>query len=188
MQTLVEQGVVGIVTGIITTVILYTLKVLWSAKITPFLASLSYQGVEIDGHWSGENHESDSETGTSISNECNLFLTQNAHSLKGTFLYKFKSDDKSFSLEFEVKGYIWEGYITLNYTPKDKRVTSYATSLLKLHDGGISLVGIWLFRDVNNETVNQSPMSLLRAKEFADNNINKSLHDKESTQMPGTTQ
>ena len=62
----------------------------------------------------------------------------------------------------ESAGYIWEGYVTLNFTPKDKRITSYATALVKLHDGGISLVGTWLFRDVAKEGVNQVPLCLFR--------------------------
>ena len=58
-----------------------------------------------------------------------------------------------------------EGYITLNFTPKDKRVTSYATALLKLHDGGQTLVGSWLFRDVIKENVLQASMYLSRQEQ-----------------------
>ncbi len=53
MDTLIEQGTVGIITGILTTAILFTLKVFWSSKVTPFLASIRYQGVQIEGQWSG---------------------------------------------------------------------------------------------------------------------------------------
>lgn len=162
MSSLVEQGVIGIVTGILTAALLYLVKVIWDTKIVPFLISSRYQGVKIDGQWSGYSENNDPEKGDIFKSEFSLFLSQNAHELSGSFLFKFKNNEKEFNLDFDVRGYMWEGYITLNFTPKDKRVTSYATALLKLHDGGHTLIGTWLFRDVIKEFVNQVPMILVR--------------------------
>lgn len=162
MSTLIEQGIFGIVTGIVTTAVLFLIKVIWSSKVVPFLAATRYQGVKIDGQWNGSSKNDNPESGDCFESENNLFLTQSAHELAGSYLFKFKNDQKEFSLDFNVKGYIWEGYVTLNFTPKDKRITSYATALVKLHDGGISLVGTWLFRDVEKEFVNQVPLVLIR--------------------------
>lgn len=168
MSDLIEQSVLGIVTGIITTAFLYAAKVLWTAKVTPFLKRIRYQGVQIDGFWSGTSEVTAEQVaagqlGPPYYSEQSLFLEQNAHELKGSFHFKFKNDFKDFALEFNVTGYMWEGYVTLNFTPKDRRVTSYATSLLKLHDGGVSLIGIWLFRDVEKEFVSQTPLFLARS-------------------------
>ncbi|MHB1175896.1 MAG: hypothetical protein ACYCZJ_12310 [Sulfuriferula sp.] len=162
MDMLLDQGVIGIVTGILTTAILYALKVFWSASLVPFLIALRYQGVKIDGQWTGIGENNDPQQGDIFRSEFSLVLTQNAHNISGSFLFKFKNEQKQFALDFEVRGYMWEGYVTLNFTPKDKRVTSYATSLLKLHDGGQTLRGTWLFRDVISEFVNQVPLLLVR--------------------------
>ncbi len=162
MNELVQQGVIGIVTGILTTVFLYVIKVVWDSKVVPFLITSRYQGVKIDGQWSGSGENNDPDQGEVFKSECSLFLIQNAHSLSGSFLFKFQNNAKEFSLDFEVSGYMWEGYVTLNFTPKDKRITSYATALLKLHDGGHTLIGTWLFRDVIQEFVNQVPLLLVR--------------------------
>lgn len=168
MDTLAQQGVLGIVTGILTTAILFTIKVFWTEKVTPFLASIRYQGVVIAGQWSGfiEITEKDIEEGKlegpPLKSEYSLFLIQNAHNLTGSFLFKFKNPEKEFAIDFNVSGYMWEGYVTLNLTPKDRRITSYATALLKLHDGGQTLVGTWLFRDVIQEIVNQTPLFFVR--------------------------
>lgn len=164
MALLIEQGVIGIITGILTTVILFLIKNLWNSQVVPFLKATRYQGVRIDGQWNGVGENKDPEQGEVFSSEANLFLQQNAHDLTGSFLFKFKSDVKEFALDFDVKGYMWEGYITLNFTPRDKRITSYATALVKLHDGGYTLEGIWLFRDVHNEFVNQIPLVLARSE------------------------
>lgn len=163
MSTLIEQGVVGVVTGIVTTVLLFSIKTLWKAKVAPFLAATRYQGVKIDGQWAGLNKNEDPKVTDIYENEFNLFLTQSAHDLAGSFLFKFKNEEKDFTLDFNVNGYMWEGYVTLNFTPKDKRVTSYATALMKLHDGGQSLIGTWLFRDVEKEHVSQIPITLYRS-------------------------
>jgi hypothetical protein len=162
MSTLLEQGIIGIVTGILTTAVLYIIKVFWSSKFVPFLAAVRYQGVKVDGQWSGYGKNDNPENGDVFETEFNLFLSQSAHQLSGSFLFKFKNEHKDFALDFNVNGYMWEGYVTLNFTPKDKRLTSYATALVKLHDGGQSLVGQWLFRDVHKEFVNQVPLILVR--------------------------
>ena len=159
---MIEQGVIGIVTGILTTVILFILKSFWTSKVTPFLRSIRYQGVQVDGNWSGIDENTDTEKGGIYKTEFNLFVKQNAHELTGTCFFKYKDDVKDGGLEFNVTGYIWEGYVTLNFTPRDKRITSYATALLKLHDGGHSLIGTWLFRDVEKEFVNHVTMALFR--------------------------
>jgi len=177
MDELIQQGVLGIITGILTTVVLFIIKILWDSRVYPFLKKIRYQGVEIDGSWTGglevtqsqidnsiEQQDEQPIQGPAFKTEYNLFLNQNAHSLTGSFLFKFKSDLKDFTLDFNVNGYMWEGYITLNFTPKDKRLTSYGTCLLKLSDGGWVLSGDWLFRNVETECVTNSPLSLYRNK------------------------
>ncbi|PKG57264.1 hypothetical protein [Shewanella sp. GutDb-MelDb] len=164
MSTIIEQGVIGIITGICTTAVLFLIKSLWVTKVIPFMEATKYQGVNIAGQWSGFGKNDNPDNGDVFETEFNLFLAQSAHHLTGSFLFKFKNPEKDVNLDFDVSGYMWEGYVTLNFTPKDKRVTSYATTLLKLHDGGHSLVGTWLFRDVAREFVNQVPLTLVRSQ------------------------
>jgi len=168
MDKLIDQGVLGIVVGIVTTAILFGLKVFWTTRVTPYLTRLKYQGVEIDGQWSGSTELTEDDIAREkleakpFKTDFKLFLEQNAHTLSGTFTFNFAGAIKDFSLDFKVNGYMWEGYVTLNFTPKDRRVTSYATGLFKLHDGGYSLVGSWLFRDVEYECVTQTLLTLTR--------------------------
>ncbi len=165
MNTIVEQGVAGIVTGILTTVLIFMARNFWATKFVPFLEKTRYQGVLLGGQWYGTSENGDPEKGDIYWNEATLFLEQKAHDLSGIFIYKFRNPQKDFSIEFDVKGYVWEGYLTLNFTPKDRRVTSYATALLKLHSGGSLLLGEWLFRNVEQEHVDRTPLSLGRELE-----------------------
>jgi len=156
MDKLLQDGLVGIITGILTTWLILTGKFLWQYKVTPYLRAIRYQGVEVDGSWIGTSQDDEHQS------ESRLFLEQSAHELSGSFIFTFKNSDKDFSLDLEVKGYLWEGYITLNFLPKDKRITSYATSLLKLHGGGGLLLGQMCFRNVDEENVTVIPMVLAR--------------------------
>ena len=165
---MLNEGLVGIVAGIITTWILFIGKGFWESKVVPYLQELRYQGVKIDGAWSGHTKVADEvakeekEAVEGFESDTRLFLTQSAHKLIGSFTFTFKNSKKNFTLDFNVNGYMWEGYITLNFLPKDRRITSYGTALLKLHDGGLSLYGQWCFRDVEFEKVISIPMSLGR--------------------------
>jgi hypothetical protein len=156
MTTLLNQGILGIVTGILTTVFIYLCKFLWDEHLRPFLQELRYQGVKIDGQWTGNSKDQDSST------DVKLFLTQNALILNGTFILKHASKDNNFEITFKASGQIWEGYVILNFTPVDRRITSYATSLLKIHSGGLSLFGQFCFRNVNDEKVEAVGMMLMR--------------------------
>ncbi len=162
MSTLLDQGIFGIVTGILTTAILFVIRNLWITRIVPFITATRYQGVQIDGQWYGASDNQDPEKGAVFSNEAKLYIEQKAHELTGLFIFTFKDETKDATVEFKVTGYIWEGYVTLNFTPKDRRVTSYGTALLKLHDGGGLLLGNWLFRNVETEFVSESTLSLGR--------------------------
>ncbi len=165
MDKIIEQGIFGIVTGILTTVLIFLARNFWNSKIVPFLEKTRYQGVMLAGQWNGTSENNDESQGEIFWNEATLFLDQKAHDLSGYFIFKFKNSEKNFVINFDVKGYIWEGYVTLNFTPKDRRVTSYATALLKLHSGGCLLVGGWLFRHVNEEYVVYTALSLGRELE-----------------------
>lgn len=173
MDSIIEQGVVGIVTGILTTILIFVARDFWATKFVPFLEKIRYQGVLIGGQWYGTSENKNTEKGGIYWNEATLFLEQKAHDLSGIFIYKFRDPQKEFSLEFDVKGYVWEGYLTLNFTPKDRRVTSYATALLKLHSGGSLLLGEWLFRNVEQECVGRTSLSLGRDLESTANKSSK---------------
>jgi len=156
MEKLVQDGLVGIIAGILTTWIILAAKYLWQQKVTPYLRATRYQGVQVDGSWVGKSKDAEHES------DSRLFLTQSAHQIGGSYVFSFKSKDKDFTLDFQVTGYMWEGYLTLNFLPKDKRVTSYATALLKLHGGGTQLVGQMCFRNVEEEKVTAIHMAVGR--------------------------
>lgn len=158
MAELLQDGVLGIVTGILTTVVLFLAKVLWDTKLRPFLQELRYSGVKIEGKWAGQFVDDHGGIRTNFV----LFLTQSALQLGGTSVLKHDSPDNNYEIHFNVVGRIWEGYVVVNFAPIDRRVTSYATAMLKITGGGVNLVGQIAFRDVFQEQVTAEPLHLGR--------------------------
>ena len=105
MSNFLEQGVLGIVTGILTTAILFVVKAFWTSKVIPFLAKTRYQGVNVAGQWSGSGKNEDPEKGDVFETEFSMFLEQTAHDLTGSFLFKFKNP-LSFN-QFQMIGILW---------------------------------------------------------------------------------
>lgn len=160
MCSLTVQAILGIVTGIVTAAILFLCKALWDSKFHPFLRELRYGGVRIDGKWLGEGTDPDGDWNT----ELLLILNQSAFDLSGSFNLKHKSSKNSYELFFDVKGRIWEGYVVLNLTPVDRRITSFATAMFKIDGGGAGLVGQMVYRNVFAESVTAESVMLNREK------------------------
>ncbi|WP_157653454.1 hypothetical protein [Burkholderia ubonensis] len=147
MDHLLAEGLLGIVTGILTTVILFSVRALWTGTLYPMIEALRYSGLKVDGAWEGGHVDASSRS------ESRLTLKQKAHRLNGAFTFKYLGPDKEFTLDFDVQGVIWEGFITLNFSPSDRRITSCATTLVKVKGGGSVMGGGFLFRNAETDDV-----------------------------------
>jgi hypothetical protein len=161
MEDAILNVVLGIVTGILTSAFLFFLKDYWNTRIRPFLEKLRYEGVSVEGAWRGHARDEHSVS------EVALFLTQNAQKLSGILNFSFRGPLKQFVLEFEVTGYLWEGYLTLNFRPKDRAITTSATALFKIAGGGQGLAGQFCFRNAEIEAV--TPVYLTLGKQIGPN-------------------
>src|SRR5688572_12973211 len=132
---LLIQSLVGIVVGILTSAILFFLKDQWIKTIRPYLEEIRYSGVRVAGIWRGYSRDAYHDS------DATLQLTQSATRLTGRFSFRFRSALKQFTIEYDVTGYLWEGYLTLNFRPADKGTTTSATALLKIAGGGSALAG-----------------------------------------------
>jgi hypothetical protein len=156
MVDLLFQTFVGVAAGVLTSALMFFIKDLWIKTLRPYIEELRYQGVTVAGTWRGfsrdEFHDSDAA----------LILQQSAQKITGTFSFRFRSAVKQFTVDYQVTGYIWEGYLTLNFRPTDKGVTTSATALFKIAGGGSGLVGQFVFRNTETEGVTPIYLSLAR--------------------------
>lgn len=155
---MIADGLIGIIAGILTSALLLFAKTLWDKWAVPFIRETRYSGVQVAGTWTGENANPDE------GNKIRLFLTQSAHDLAGDMTLTLTGGGKVRELDFVVSGYMWEGFLTLNLKPKDRKVTSYATILVKLHDGGHQLLGQMAFRNVQQDVVETTQLSVTRSE------------------------
>lgn len=156
------QAVLGIVTGILTTAVLWFAKFLWKSKMEPWLREIRYSGVQLEGKWHGHGHGEDPKEPWSTDIE--LFLNQSAHQLSGTFVLEHKSPANTYKLLHGVSGFIRDGVLILNFSPIDRRVIAYSTAMLKITGGGVGLVGRLTYRNTNSEEIVSEPVSLARAE------------------------
>jgi hypothetical protein len=149
---------VGVLAGVLTTVLLYLIKVFWDTKLSPWLRESRYTGVMIEGTWVGGAKDDATQTATDVS----LILEQSARDLTGIYTVKHVSPDNSFELVYRASGHVWEGYVMLSFHPIDRHHTSCASALLKIGGGGVALVGQFAFRNVNSEAVTSDQLVLTR--------------------------
>ncbi|MEX5404628.1 hypothetical protein VPH47_10275 [Stenotrophomonas sp. WED208] len=151
-----SEVVLGVVTGVLTSGLLWAVKSLWTKSIEPYLSKVRYKGLDVSGPWTAIDL---SETAAI---RFSMDLKQSAHTLRGTCMMELYSVDNEFKVMLDVTGDLWEGYISLTLKPEDRKISSYSVALLKVAGGGVALVGGHLFRNVNDEKVDDMIVSFVR--------------------------
>jgi hypothetical protein len=149
--------VLGIVSGIITTALLYLAGIVFTKIIIPWYQKIIYQGVDLNGEWKFERQ---------LNNESEIFrlsLVQNANSISGQLTYLRINNEETREVNYLLNGSVWEGYLTLNMKSKDRRAIAYATSLLKVERGGRELKGNHCFRNFRTDQVDSTDLLYTRA-------------------------
>lgn len=157
MEGIVAQAMLGIVTGILTTALLWLLKAAWDAKLHPLLQKARYDGIIVAGKWRGTG---DGDDGSRT--EVTLYLNQNAHAISGTFAVDHDSPRKKYTIHHSASGFVREGLMILTFSPVDRRITSYSMAMLKITGAGSALSGQLVFRAVDSESVVAEQVELVR--------------------------
>ena len=153
--------VLGIVSGIITTVLLFLAGNSFTKIIIPWYQKIVYHGVDLNGEWKSEIQKDDGKDDGSETFRLNLM--QNANTISGELTYlRFKKEETR-EVFYSMSGSVWEGYLTLNMKSKDRRVIAYSTSLLKIERGGHELKGYHCFRNFRTDQVESVDLLYKRA-------------------------
>jgi hypothetical protein len=156
----VETVVLGIVSGVLTTVALYLVGILFTNIVIPWYQAVTYKGVDINGTWEFEYKETERKA------KFEMTLRQRAHEISGdaTILQGTDLNNPSTITNLSIDGSIWEGYITLNMQSKDRTRLSYSTSLLQVLNGGSTLQGNYVFRSIKSDEIQNTEMRWRRKK------------------------
>lgn len=150
-----ENVVLGIVAGVLTSLLLAILGVLLTRVILPWYRALVYHGIDLEGEWRSQVQEH----GANYVYRVNL--QQRAHDLTGTATIT-KSGPDDYQDVFSLTGFTWEGYVSLTLRSVSRRRLSFASALLRTEDRGGRLVGHWAFRSGRSDQVQSEPIVLER--------------------------
>lgn len=134
-MTELEMIILGIVTGIFTTVIIFFNKFLFNKVLVPWYLKTTYRGVDISGKWTAG-------TGNFT---LTMEIKQNAHNLSGVLTMTKNDGERISTSSHYLAGDVWEGYASLQSNTVDKRLLSYGNLLLKIESGRL-LKGIFVAR------------------------------------------
>lgn len=151
-----ESLLLGVVAGIITSLVLYALKALFTTILIPKFEDLRYKGVRLDGEWRGNNDTSDFKV------DYRLLIKQNAHRVSGRMQITKtgKNIPETENLEFKIEGTVWEGFLNLGAWSMDSSRLGFGADLLQIKEGGRKLEGIHVYRSLRRDCVAQLPLSL----------------------------
>ncbi|AUJ72418.1 hypothetical protein [Pseudoalteromonas sp. NC201] len=157
-MTQFETILLGVAAGILTTMTIFIAKGIWLKIILPSYQSARYQGADISGSWEKDYENKQKGTLSSFS----FVIKQNAHDVSGSLYFVHKSPEKNFSVDYELIGEYWEGYLTLSCRSKDRRVFSQGAIFLKLTNNGKAFNGYFSFRNSSDDIVSSNKLELKR--------------------------
>lgn len=144
----------GVVAGFITTILLFILGLLYSRVIRPWYQALTYQGLDLRGHWVQERHSG------STTWRYGATLTQKAHEVSGgAEITKTDPAGTGYKQKFSVSGRVLDGFVSLALQSSDRSQPAVCTALLKVSDRGKRLVGHWVYRS-GDDLVETEPVDL----------------------------
>ena len=140
---LLEIILIGVFSGVITSLIIYLLKLIFIKVLIPWYQELSYKGIDVSGSWNGKIKSSQE----SVKFSAKLTLEQSAHNLSGTYvIVKYVNEDIYKITSMNVSGTVWEGFVSLTCRTVSNKNLSFGSMLLKINDGNLN--GHQVFRNL----------------------------------------
>ena len=143
----------GIVSGLLTTFLIWLLTVIWRSKIVPWYEARVYQGIHIQGAWSLE-HDKDAEDPWAHSES--LTLVQTAHRISGAATLSSLEDPERPPSSLTVDGGISDRIVSLSLNSPLKDRLSYSVLLLEVVGDGTILSGEVSFYNVESSQIESS--------------------------------
>lgn len=136
--------ILGIVSGVITSFVLWLLYQFFSKVIIPWFETLVYKGIIISGNWKTTVKLSPD----NFVGELTIVMDQKGHKLSGSIIARYVNneqlDTELTTRRLNFTGSIIDNNITLTYRSASRNITSLGTFLLKLVRGGEELKGCML--------------------------------------------
>ncbi|EDY84603.1 hypothetical protein VDG1235_4235 [Verrucomicrobiia bacterium DG1235] len=153
MEEISINLILGIVSGIITSFLIFAALQVIQKIVLPWYKDLTYSDLVIDGDWEDVT-DGDVEVTQRILHK----LDQKGNSITGVT----ELIDESGSKTMEVTGFVRNGTVVLNFQRKDKQKLGVMTYLLKAVEDGSKLSGHALWYDISSSEIRSIENSLVR--------------------------
>jgi len=154
-----EDVFLGVIAGIITSLLLFLATLFYANTIRPWIQSLLYAEVDLSGEWKQEELKVDDAT-----YRYEVQLKQRGPQITGAAtITKTGSGLNDYTHRFQIAGTVWAGFVSLALRSGSSSQLSMASALVKISDRGQRLVGHWVYRSAN-DTADTEPVHLYKVK------------------------
>ncbi|WP_299524393.1 hypothetical protein [uncultured Lutibacter sp.] len=159
-DSLTNNIIIGIFTGILTTALLYLISRMFADWLIPWLRNIKYTGIDVSGVWETKQ-DFDNSKEYSLLN-----LKQEADKLSGLWTISITENgsDQNEIKTFNVSGTIEDRFALLISKNTDRRQIGIGTMLIEAVGNGFELKGCETWYSVDNKTIKSDTICFKRKK------------------------
>ncbi len=160
-MTTSESIIIGVLSGILTSFIIYLAVIVLQKLVLPWYQSLIYKGADISGNWEC--------LGATKGQDAHFTINQKANAISGiaTYVSREAKADYDKTRVFTIKGEIRDRFITFSIQHADRRRLGASVFLLQVVKDGTSLVGARCSYAIDISKIQATETTLVRTSEEA---------------------
>jgi len=140
----------GILSGLVTSAILFAMAFVFRRHITPWFSDQIYRGIRVEGNWSLVDGDDDTES--QYNQRETLELTQKASNLSGNLILVPK-EGEGVPRTLTIEGVIRDRFLPLTCTPSTRKNLAYVSYLGEVQGDGTEIRGEAVFYDIRENQI-----------------------------------
>jgi hypothetical protein len=154
MSDVSNSIVVGVVSGVITSVVVWLFILLAKHVILPWYQSITYRGGKIHGEWIGfYQHVAEGVSTSDNDPNYSISIDQKGHHIRGTLIRHVAQNGERDLKVFLFQGLFKDGNLVIWYKPQDETRMGMGSYVMKLINDGRKMEGESLYITSNNGDV-----------------------------------
>ena len=146
---------IGVVSGIVTAVVLVIAASLFTEVVIPWYQSKVYEGISIAGTWHADLESEISTPERRVEND--MMLHQHGHKVTGSVIKRTATGDTRVTEDFRLEGRIRDRFFYGYIYPKDKDRLSALSFLYQVEGNGSTLSGLRVFYHILESKIKSLP-------------------------------
>lgn len=145
---------IGVVSGIITSIIVWVVVRLFKNTLLPWYSSFIYQGQDISGDWDGYYISPKDDASGATEQKCSIIhLEQKGNEVSGNLILIKQPAGQKESKKYDLKGIFFDNCLVLTFKVVDKTRFGAGTFVSRLVDDGQKLDGYWTAINTSSSNV-----------------------------------